>query len=216
MAEESALYKKFRAEQDAADAKYKAWEADEWKKNEAEWTKQGYTRTIDPNNTWGSTWSYKKPQNSTSGTSGTSDTASAGVASTGAASAGATSSGTTPAVVSTKGSEPPVDPMKDWHAHMNNLGYKAETLPDGTKRYIHNNAAYYNNGIAFIGDKRTAYDYKTLPKAGYNNTAPAFSSYDDLIKQDWARKSHYGANSVWVNEHGKKVLDPSTYKGKKY
>jgi hypothetical protein len=205
MAEESALYKKFRAEQDAADAKYRAFEDEVWEKDGDKLTKQGYTRTIDPNSTWGSTWSYKKPQDSTSGS-----------ASTDTASAGATSSGTTPAVVSTKGSEPPVDPMKDWHAHMNNLGYKAETLPDGTKRYIHNNATYYNNGIAFIGDKRTAYDYKTLPKAGYNNTAPVFSSYDDLIKQDWARKSHYGANSVWVNEHGKKVLDPSTYKGKKY
>ena len=60
MAGESALYKKFRAEQDAADAAYKSWEKDQWNKNSAEWTKQGYTRTDAPNNVWGSTWSPKQ------------------------------------------------------------------------------------------------------------------------------------------------------------
>jgi hypothetical protein len=60
MAGESALYKKFRAEQDAADAAYKSWEKDQWNKNSTEWTKQGYTRTDAPNNAWGSTWSPKQ------------------------------------------------------------------------------------------------------------------------------------------------------------
>jgi hypothetical protein len=56
MAGESALYKKFRAEQDAADTAYKKWEQEQWDKNGAEWTKQGYTRTVDPSSAWGSTW----------------------------------------------------------------------------------------------------------------------------------------------------------------
>jgi hypothetical protein len=56
MAGESAIYKKFRAEQDAADAAYKKWEQEQWDKNGAEWTKQGYTRTADSNSAWGSTW----------------------------------------------------------------------------------------------------------------------------------------------------------------
>lgn len=64
MAGESALYKKFRAEQDAADAAYKSWEKDQWEKNGAEWTKQGYQRKEDSNNAWGSKWSYTPKGNS--------------------------------------------------------------------------------------------------------------------------------------------------------
>ena len=64
MAGESALYKKFRAEQDAADAAYKSWEKDQWEKNGAEWTKQGYHREEDSNNAWGSKWSYTPNGNS--------------------------------------------------------------------------------------------------------------------------------------------------------
>ena len=64
MAGESALYKKFRAEQDAADAAYKSWEKDQWEKNGAEWTKQGYNREEDSNNAWGSKWSYTPNGNS--------------------------------------------------------------------------------------------------------------------------------------------------------
>ena len=64
MAGESALYKKFRAEQDAADADYKSWEKDQWEKNGAEWTKQGYNREEDSNNAWGSKWSYTPNGNS--------------------------------------------------------------------------------------------------------------------------------------------------------
>jgi hypothetical protein len=56
MAGESALYKKFRAEQDAADAAYKTWEKEQWDKHGAEWTKQGYARKEDPTSAWGSTW----------------------------------------------------------------------------------------------------------------------------------------------------------------
>ena len=66
MAGESALYKKFRAEQDAADAAYKSWEKDQWGKNGAEWTKQGYHREEDSNNAWGSKWSYT-PKGSSAG-----------------------------------------------------------------------------------------------------------------------------------------------------
>lgn len=72
MAGESALYKKFRAEQDAADAAYKSWEKDQWEKNDAEWTKQGYTRTEDPSNPWGSKWSYKPTGNSSASNGGSS------------------------------------------------------------------------------------------------------------------------------------------------
>lgn len=61
MAGESAIYKKFRAEQDAADAAYKKWEQEQWDKNGSEWTKQGYTRTVDPNRTWGSKWTKTNP-----------------------------------------------------------------------------------------------------------------------------------------------------------
>lgn len=61
MAGESAIYKKFRAEQDAADAAYKSWEKDQWNKNSAEWTKQGYTRTDASNNAWGSKWDKINP-----------------------------------------------------------------------------------------------------------------------------------------------------------
>lgn len=70
MAGESALYKKFRAEQDAANAAYKSWEKDQWEKNSAEWTKQGYHREEDSNNAWGSKWSYTP--NGNSGNSGNS------------------------------------------------------------------------------------------------------------------------------------------------
>jgi hypothetical protein len=72
MAGESALYKKFRAEQDAADAAYKSWEKDQWEKNGAEWTKQGYTRTEDPSNPWGSKWSYNPTGNSSASNGGNS------------------------------------------------------------------------------------------------------------------------------------------------
>ena len=72
MAGESALYKKFRAEQDAADAAYKSWEKDQWAKNGAEWTKQGYTRTEDPSNPWGSKWGYNPTGNSSAGNGGSS------------------------------------------------------------------------------------------------------------------------------------------------
>lgn len=61
MAGESALYKKFRAEQDAADAAYKSWEKDQWNQNGAEWSKQGYTRNEASNNTWGSNWTKTNP-----------------------------------------------------------------------------------------------------------------------------------------------------------
>lgn len=61
MAGESALYKKFRAEQDAADAAYKSWEKDQWNQNGAEWSKQGYTRNETSNNTWGSKWTKTNP-----------------------------------------------------------------------------------------------------------------------------------------------------------
>ena len=61
MAGESAIYKKFRAEQDAADAAYKSWEKDQWNQNGAEWSKQGYTRNDASNNTWGSKWTKTNP-----------------------------------------------------------------------------------------------------------------------------------------------------------
>jgi hypothetical protein len=64
MAGESAIYKKYRAEQDAADVAYKSWEKDQWAKNSAEWTKQGYNREEDSNNAWGSKWSYESTGNS--------------------------------------------------------------------------------------------------------------------------------------------------------
>ncbi len=52
----SAAAAKFWADQKAADEAYKKWEDQQWQENGQEWTKQGYTRTVDPNNAWGSTW----------------------------------------------------------------------------------------------------------------------------------------------------------------
>lgn len=52
----SAAASKFWADQKAADEAYKKWEEQQWQENGAEWTKQGYTRTVDPNNAWGSKW----------------------------------------------------------------------------------------------------------------------------------------------------------------
>lgn len=59
----SALFKKFQEEQAKKDAEYKAWENAQWEKNKDQWIKEGYTRNIDANNAWGSTWSYIKPKN---------------------------------------------------------------------------------------------------------------------------------------------------------
>lgn len=58
---ESALFKKFQEEQAKKDAEYKAWEADQWKQHGDQWTKEGYKRTEDSNNAWGSSWSFKNP-----------------------------------------------------------------------------------------------------------------------------------------------------------
>lgn len=52
----SAAAAKFWADQKAADEAYKKWEDQQWQENGQEWTKQGYTRTVDPNHAWGSTW----------------------------------------------------------------------------------------------------------------------------------------------------------------
>lgn len=138
MAGESALYKKFRAEQDAADTAYKSWEKDQWDKNSAEWAKQGYTRTDAPNNTWGSTWK----KNPVAG-----------------------------------GEQSPVIKQEE----------QVEQKVEGDKV------------SPVIPDK-----------------TPKFSSYDDLMKQSWARQSHYGANNVWVDENGQKIADHKTHQGKKY
>lgn len=56
----SALFKKFQDEQAKKDAEYKAWEEDQWKQHGTEWTKEGYTRTVDSNKAWGSTWAKKQ------------------------------------------------------------------------------------------------------------------------------------------------------------
>lgn len=64
----SALFKKFQDEQAKKDAEYKAWEADQWKQHGAQWEKEGYRRSENPNSAWGSTWSYIKPENPVSPT----------------------------------------------------------------------------------------------------------------------------------------------------
>lgn len=138
MAGESAIYKKFRAEQDAADAAYKKWEQEQWDKNGAEWTKQGYTRTADPNSAWGSTWK----KNPVAG-----------------------------------GEQAPV--------------VKPEEKVEQKEPEV-----------------------KVVPPVV--EEAPKFSSYDDIMKQSWARRSHYGANNVWVDENGQKIADHKTHQGKKY
>lgn len=137
MAGESAIYKKFRAEQDAANAAYKKWEQEQWDKNGAEWTKQGYIRKVDSNNDWGSTWE-KNPVEGVE---------------------------QPPRIKQKKKIEEKEDPTKAWYEHMKTLGYKEEDLNDGTKRFTHNNNLYYSNGRARVDGKMINYDYKTLAKA---------------------------------------------------
>lgn len=43
------------------DTKYKAWEKEDWEKNQSTYKTQGYNRIEDPNSVWGSKWSYTKP-----------------------------------------------------------------------------------------------------------------------------------------------------------
>ena len=141
MAGESALYKKFRAEQDAADAAYKKWEQEQWDKNGAEWAKQGYTRTVDPNSSWGSTWK-KNP---------------------------------------VTGGE--------------------EIKQEEEEKQVEQ-----------VEQKKP--EVKVTPPVV--DETPKFSSYNDLMKQSWARQSHYGANNVWVDENGQKIADHKAHQGKKY
>lgn len=131
------LYESWRKFADEKEAAYKKFEQEEWDKNGAEWTKQGYIRKTDTNNSWGSTWS-KNP------------------------------------VVTPPAEEKEVKEVKE------PVEKKQESV--------------------------------TPPPV----ETPKFASYEDVMKQRWARQSHYGANVGWVDENGMKITNAKEHQGKKY
>ena len=74
IADTTALIAKRRKEREDMHAKYLADEQKLWDENKDKWIAEGYTRESDPNNAWGSKWSYKgnTSGNSSSGNSGNS------------------------------------------------------------------------------------------------------------------------------------------------
>lgn len=138
---ESALFKKFQEEQAKKDAEYKAWEADQWKQHGAQWTKEGYKRKEDSNNSWGSSWSFTNP------------------------------------VIN--------PPTNDETEVETKVETEAENKPE------------------------TKVETATVE-------SPTFASYDDIMKQNWARRSYLGSNRGFVDENGKKIINPDKYTGKKF
>lgn len=61
--------------------------------------------------------------------------------------------------------------------------------------------------------KGNAKQSQTNTEQSYNNSTNHLT-YNDIMKQDWARQSRTNPNS-WVNEQGE-IINPATYQGNKY